>query len=401
MKHQFKRFLDHPWSSLREPWSSLREPGSSLREPFFLASNEGDEGHDKETVLLVQRTRIYGPLLRAVVVGVVANKVATCWVYNWVDPDLVRAAKPRCSNAEASPSKGPLSAQGGIGRHPLTMHRRWWPSMKARRHAPHLALRSKAPPVVPIEPMWAKAVLHRPLVDTFVSSVVEPIEAISAIAERPPHPKRSKIGESFVLVLGAVPFLSGSVLAAFKQRLSLIIQFVLAQDPFLYLLLVVETNLAVGRNFLQQHDEYFRTILYQDPSHYYYWLEKGSRHPFYHIALLPGVLPWALQGKGKGKDGQVVRKRGTVASFLNDSIDLEFHIKWRPYQDMGIPLDTVINREDFCHCQASSAIKQELEFFASVQSTEHFLDSVSFVLRYYLFVKYLFLLVLVVLTPAR
>lgn len=383
MTHQFKPLLD---------------------DPFLLVSNKGDESHDKETVLAVQRTIIYGPLLRKAVVGVVAKKVAACWVCNRFDPDLVRAARTRCLGAEASPIKRRLSARGGIGHHPLTMHGRWWPPIKGRgrRHAPHLALGRKLPPVVPIQPMSSKPVPHRPTVDSLLSSVVKPMVGISTIAERPTLPKGSRVGESSVLLLGAVPFLYDCVLAAL-EGLGGIIQFVLAQgpaqDPLLYLLLVVETNLAVVRNFLQQHDEYFRTILYQNSSHYEYWLARGTLHPFSQIVLLPGVLPWAPQEKGR--EEQVVRKRGTVSSFLNDSTDLEFFIKWRPYQGMGIPLDTVVNREDFCHCHASSAIKQELEFFASVRSTERFLDSTSFVLRYCLFVKYLFLLVQVVLKFAR
>ena len=195
-------------------------------------------------------------------------------------------------------------------------------------------------------------------------------------------------------MLWTVPVLPKVVLIFLIQALSGLIQFVFAQDPLLYLLLVVETTFAVGRNFLEQHDEYLGTILSQDPSHYDYWLDKGARRAWSQLAFLPGVLPWAPQEKAK--EEQVVGKRGTIYSFIKDPADWEFRIKWRPYRAMSIPLDTIINREDICRCYASSVIKQELEFFASVQSTQRLLFSVRFVLRYYFLVKCIVLIVHVV-----
>lgn len=454
--------MTHPWKQFLGP-------------PFLLASNESCEGHDKEReVLLVDRARTYGPLLGAVVRGLVTKKVATCWVYNRVYTFLVRAVKPGCSGAEvgrrwagggqevgkahlcpplltfahlpASPIKRPLTAQtrGDIGHYPLTMDRRLCPSIKAKGHVLHIALPSKAPLAVLIEYMWAKRVSRSLLADTSVSSIVEPMDSFLIISERPPHPKQLEIhpkqleiGESFsallwnvpvlpkavlsilirallILALWTVPVLPKAVVFSLIRVLSGVILIVFAQDPLLYLLLVVETTLAVGRNFLEQHDQYFRTILSQDPSHYDDWLDKGARRPLSHLVshlvFLPGVLPWAPQEKAK--EEQVGRKRGTISSFLKNSPDWEPAMKWRPYRAMWIPVDTLIIRKDFCQwyvssvlnqdreffedfsrCDASSVIKQEIEFFASVQSTQRLLDSASFYLGYYFLVKGVYLLV--------
>lgn len=195
-------------------------------------------------------------------------------------------------------------------------------------------------------------------------------------------------------LLGAVPFFSSSVLSLLKKRMGWVLQLGLARDPFLYTLFVVETNLAICRSFLGRDSEYFNNLVLEDQGHYYFLVRRASRRPFSQIALFPGVWPSTLQRREKS---QVVPRQGTVASFLEDPTDLEFHIKWLFCQDMGLTLDTVIDRKDVCRCRASSAVTQELELFVSVQSTEHLLESVAFAVRYYLFVKYLLLIAQVVL----
>lgn len=189
-----------------------------------------------------------------------------------------------------------------------------------------------------------------------------------------------------VSLLATIPFLSTSVLSLLKKGMGWLLQFGVGRDPLLYTLLLVETNLAVCRSFLSRNRDYFNNLILEDQGQYHFLLRQASRRPFSRLVLLPGVWPSALQ---KGEKKQVERKRGTVNSFLENQTDLEFHIKWLFCQDIGLTLDTVIDREDVCGLRASSVVNQELELYVSVQSTEHLLESMAFGVRYCLFAKYL------------
>ena len=221
-----------------------------------------------------------------------------------------------------------------------------------------------------------------------------------------------------LLLFASSLFVSNPVLNIIKQKLGWLLELGLARDPFLYLLLVTEVNLATCRHFLRSNEEYLQSILPEDRGHYYFWLRKGFYNPFGQLVFFPGVCPAALFSRrnkrtkdtlskgsmiipGQQRVGEeILRKMATVSSFLEDKEDLEFHIKWLYCEDMELSLDSVISRDDICKCRTSYTVQQDLEFFASVESTKHILETITFGLRYYLFVGYSIGVARVILTPS-